>query len=534
MQVSATPLMRATAKIASTPKETAPTLQRPVLLVHGYNSSPHTWKDTVDFLTGNPANKYGGSVGPLNPQPVKPDAKVFAMNFSRGYNGVEMNARELKDAVERITAATGAADVDIVCHSMGGLDTRRYLDDASEKVNRVVMIATPSKGSQLANLELVFREKLGFPILPPADDPEVRTALHNLTVDKKSGGVPQNPFLNVLNQNWNTQKSRAQMLVYTGNDIPTLTGSGIGITLRGDGAVANKSADMPGVESRRARFNHHGSVLHNDKIISGAANFLVTGKAPAEIEEAPVQPKPLSPVDPGEVPITDAQQAVQLPILDPAFQMALAMGAMCQAVGASAAGPPSVTIHVASNNNGTKLEADYEVNSTLRGPLVVGTGTVGGEPVNEQATWQDGQLIWDGKVGGSHQQLAVRINEDSQSLTLVGTLGKVGTSININPIVDAQGQFLGSRSTGHINGEPFSVDTLVKMPGGSWVSPLAEEGLLQVRGHLNGETVEKNYQVSSQPTDEGFVMNASGNGLNAGSPQSVELQIKVKDPNKRK
>jgi len=29
-------------------------------------------------------------------------------------------------------------------------------------------------------------------------------------------------------------------------------------------------------------------------------------------------------------------------------------------------------------------------------------------------------------------------------------------------------------------------------------------------------------------------MNASGNGLNAGSPQSVELQIKVKDPNKRK
>lgn len=534
MQVSATPTMRAMTKIAGAPKEPPPALPRPVLLVHGYNSSPHTWIETVDWLTSNPANKLGGPVGPLNPQPVKPDAKVFTMNFSRGYNGVEKNARELKEAIERITAATGSPDVDIVAHSMGGLDTREYLNDPEEKVNRFVMIATPNKGSQLANLELVFREKLGFPLLPPADDPEVRTALHNLTVDKKSDGVPQNPFLHVLNQGWNVQKGRAHTLIYTGNDIPTLTGSGIGITLRGDGVVANKSADMTGVDIRRVRFNHHGSVLKNDKIMQQAANFLATGKAPELKDEAPVQPKPLSPVDPGELPITDARGAVHLPILDPAFQLALAMGGMIQAVGASAAGPPTVAIHVASQQNGTKVEADYEVHSTLRGPLVTGTGTAGDEPVNETATWQDGQLVWDGKVGGSRQQLAIRINEDDESLTMVGTMGKVNTEIKIDSIVDAQGMFLGSRSTGHINGEPFAVDTLVKMPGGSWVSPQASEGLLQVRGHLNGETVEKNYQVSSTPTDDGFVMNASGNGLNAGSPQSVELQIKVKDPNKRK
>jgi hypothetical protein len=284
---------------------------------------------------------------------------------------------------------------------------------------------------------------------------------------------------------------------------------------------------------KRVRFTHHGGVHNSEKLLTSAASFLATGKALDLPEEAPLKPKPLASVDPGQTPITDGKQAVQLPILDPAFQLALAMGAMCQAVGNSAAGPPTVAIHVASHQSGVTLEADYQVNSTLRGPLVTGTGQVGQEPVNETATWDGTQLIWDGKVGGSHQQLALRINEDDESLTLLGTLGKVGTEIKITPILNADGLFQGSRSQGHINGEPFSVDTLVKMSSGSWMSPQSQDGLLQVRGHLNGETVEKNYQVTSSPTDEGFMMSACGAGLNAGTPQEVELQIRVKDPNKR-
>lgn len=88
-------------------------------------------------------------------------------NFSRdGYTAAELNnwryntsqsnvttAREVKTKVEAILRATGAAKVDIITHSMGGLNTRYYLKNlaGTEKVDDWVSLGGPNHGTSTAS-----------------------------------------------------------------------------------------------------------------------------------------------------------------------------------------------------------------------------------------------------------------------------------------------------------------------------------------------------------------------------------------------
>ncbi|MBI3928415.1 MAG: alpha/beta fold hydrolase [Armatimonadetes bacterium] len=259
----------------SRPDDPPPRLPRPVLMVHGYNGSAERWEHLVGWLTSGdaPVNRDGGTLVAGQNTPIDPQANLFSLRFSRPFNSVDSNARELREAVERVCAATGAREVDLVTHSMGGLDARLYLDSADERVGKVVMLAPPDHGSQLANLELVFREKFGYPIQPPVDDPEVRRALHQLSVDKTKGGVPQNPFLHELNQHWDQQRGRADILIMTANGIPTLT-SKPGVTIYGDGVVTRASAVMPDVPAKHVWFRTHGGIQNTAKVMEETARFL--------------------------------------------------------------------------------------------------------------------------------------------------------------------------------------------------------------------------------------------------------------------
>ncbi len=47
----------------------------------------------------------------------------------------------------------GIDEIDIICHSMGGLVVRKYLEDFSDpRIKRLIMIGTPNNGSEMANL----------------------------------------------------------------------------------------------------------------------------------------------------------------------------------------------------------------------------------------------------------------------------------------------------------------------------------------------------------------------------------------------
>jgi triacylglycerol lipase len=67
-------------------------------------------------------------------------------------SGVKSAAATLETKVDGVLTATGKKKVDLVCHSMGGLVARYYMKylGGAKKVNQVVYIATPHKGTTWA------------------------------------------------------------------------------------------------------------------------------------------------------------------------------------------------------------------------------------------------------------------------------------------------------------------------------------------------------------------------------------------------
>jgi pimeloyl-ACP methyl ester carboxylesterase len=103
----------------------------PVVFVHGY------FQNRVGFLYLARALARRG-VGPL-----------YAFNYS-WLRDVPTIARGLSRFVARVLEETRAAEVDLVCHSMGGLVAVHYLayEGGVDRVRRCATIATPHKGVQ--------------------------------------------------------------------------------------------------------------------------------------------------------------------------------------------------------------------------------------------------------------------------------------------------------------------------------------------------------------------------------------------------
>ena len=108
----------------------------PILFVHGWNSSASTWNTFVGKFAAD-----GWTAAELN---------------SWSYNTSQSNAttaQEIKTRVDSILAATGAAKVDIISHSMGGLSSRYYTRNLGGdlKVDEWVSLGGPNHGTETAN-----------------------------------------------------------------------------------------------------------------------------------------------------------------------------------------------------------------------------------------------------------------------------------------------------------------------------------------------------------------------------------------------
>ena len=111
----------------------APTDRVPVVLVHGYLSNRGYFRPLVRWLEAR-------GVGP-----------IFAPNFPVVFTSIEHFAQELHTAIERIASGCGQPRVILVCHSMGGLAARRYLQERGEgRIAKLVTIASPHRGTALA------------------------------------------------------------------------------------------------------------------------------------------------------------------------------------------------------------------------------------------------------------------------------------------------------------------------------------------------------------------------------------------------
>jgi pimeloyl-ACP methyl ester carboxylesterase len=106
----------------------------PVILLHGYGCNSGYWSHLAPMLE---AARISHACPDLAPLGASIDDYVPAV------------AR----AVEALCQATGAAQVVLVGHSMGGLTARAYLRaHGAARVARIITVGTPPHGSPLASL----------------------------------------------------------------------------------------------------------------------------------------------------------------------------------------------------------------------------------------------------------------------------------------------------------------------------------------------------------------------------------------------
>jgi triacylglycerol lipase len=114
----------------------------PILLAHGFNAS-----------TTNIWSFY--QVAERLETHVASDGRAQAVFRATvpPYNSPEERARVLASSVDAVLSITGAQQVNLIAHSMGGLDARALVDMAgyADKIASVTTIASPHLGSAIAD-----------------------------------------------------------------------------------------------------------------------------------------------------------------------------------------------------------------------------------------------------------------------------------------------------------------------------------------------------------------------------------------------
>ncbi|MFF1442636.1 esterase/lipase family protein [Streptomyces sp. NPDC058295] len=129
---------------------------RPVVLVHGtFGNSVDNWLALAPYLTVRGYCVFSVDYGQL------PGVPLF-----NGLGPIDKSAAQLSTFVDKVLAATGAAEADLVGHSQGGMMPRYYLKflGGAAKVNALVGVAPDNHGTTLSGLANLL------PYFPGAED----------------------------------------------------------------------------------------------------------------------------------------------------------------------------------------------------------------------------------------------------------------------------------------------------------------------------------------------------------------------------
>ena len=106
----------------------------PVILIHGFSCSRAAW-----WFLRRKLDAAGLNVATLSLEPLYVDIERYLPQLSR--------------RIDAVLAQTGATQVVLIGHSMGGLVARAWLArNGSERVQRLITLGTPHGGSRLAYL----------------------------------------------------------------------------------------------------------------------------------------------------------------------------------------------------------------------------------------------------------------------------------------------------------------------------------------------------------------------------------------------
>lgn len=117
-------------------------LHDPIIFVHGFQSSGAIWGTMIGWFVSD----------------GWPASQMYVVSYDNNQSNATI-AGQLKTAVENVLTSTGAARVDIVTHSMGGLSSRYFLKNlgGDSETDAWVSLAGPNHGTTTANLAVSCR-----------------------------------------------------------------------------------------------------------------------------------------------------------------------------------------------------------------------------------------------------------------------------------------------------------------------------------------------------------------------------------------
>lgn len=258
---------------------------RPVILVHGWNSTEGMWSNYVGYLSSV-------ADGWL----ALPADNLSTGGGGRPFHDAKWNADKLAEYIDGQRAALEAAHVDVVGHSMGGLIGRAYLQahggrdsDGQPVVTRLITLGTPNTGSPCGNI-----------------------------------GAVLNVFSKSLDGAWHftpayMREFNATVSETHGTLIHALAGTSVWTCgAQGDGVVPVSSATAYGVDNHIAQFTAHIPGVEIWEVLFGARDFeyseaqftaYVLGQLRVPWADAPAvvfnaQAAPASPEDSDAPPVT--------------------------------------------------------------------------------------------------------------------------------------------------------------------------------------------------------------------------------------
>ncbi len=115
-------------------------------------------------------------INDLNAAGYKLDESIFMFPYDWRLSAKDL-ALQLAQKVTEILTKTGAAKVDIIAHSYGGLITKQYLLSHGPEIGKTILVGVPNLGSANAAKTLLFGDNLGIPLL---SSEEIRKLSQNM------------------------------------------------------------------------------------------------------------------------------------------------------------------------------------------------------------------------------------------------------------------------------------------------------------------------------------------------------------------
>lgn len=139
--------------------------QNPIVLVHGtYENAYDNWAAFAPVLKRAGYCVFAPNYGRTDL--LDQGGVAVVLPGIQGVAKIRQSSKQLGAYIDRVRAATGAAKVDVIAHSQGGLVARHWMsfygganaaDPAKNKVHRLIMFGSPNHGTTLDGLAALGR-----------------------------------------------------------------------------------------------------------------------------------------------------------------------------------------------------------------------------------------------------------------------------------------------------------------------------------------------------------------------------------------